>query len=282
MNWRRLLTVVGLGIFVWYVSREWPHLKSALLGIRELSSIWIVALLLLVSGFYCLTTLATQTSLRFFQQSFAWRQLLAIGLESVYLNSIVPSGGLAGISPLLERAEEQHAKHKIASGYIMTTSLIVLSLVLLWLGLTLESWYRIGLVGLLIGIVLVLRRLGGRPRLAADAFLWACLANTVQFILMYLLFQAMDYPVAFSEALFVYSASMIAWYISPTPQGLGAFELAASSSLTKVGLPAGAALAIPLTYRAFVQLLPMLTGGVSYTLRRWRSHTRPSSQAVEA
>lgn len=278
MNWRRLLTVVGFGLFVWFFAREWPHLRPALVSIQRISLPWIITLLLLEISYLCLNTLATQTSLRFFGQIFSWRQLVITGLESIYLNSVVPSIGLAGIAPLWERADEQtHSKRKVVSGYIMSTSLTVLTIALLWIALTVESWYRVGLFAIIIGSILFARRLKERPKLAADAFIWAWLANTCQAIMLFCLFRAMHYHISVTSCLFVYAVSMLTWYLSPTPQGLGTFELVASTSLAHQGVPASAALAVPLTFRAFIQVLPVMVGLTSYSLRRWR-HSAPAAK----
>ena len=272
MNWRRLLTVIGLGLFIWFIVREEKHFLPAWQSIRHISIGWIIGLVTLEMCYYCFNAYATQAALAFFGQTFAWRKLLLIGMESIYLNSVVPSVGLAGLAPLWEQAvDTQQSKKLTASGYILTTVMEVTAIGILWIGLSITNPYRIALA---VGVPLLLifgPRLFKKTRYLAQSLTWAFLANACEATILFLLFRAMHYPVAVETSLFVYSVSMLAWYLSPTPQGLGTVELIASAALVKSGLPAGAALAIPLTYRLFVQLLPVVIGLISYSLRRLRS-----------
>jgi uncharacterized membrane protein YbhN (UPF0104 family) len=283
MNWRRLLTVIGLSLFVWFIVREHNNLQPAWDSVRHLSIGWLVGLLILEIGYYCFNASATQSALAFFGLVFPWRKLMLIGMETIYLNSVVPSVGLAGIAPLWEHATDTKQSKKLtASGYILTTVMEVTAISILWLGLVVSTPYRLALA---IGVPLLLL---GLPHLfrrtthLARSLTWAFLANACEATLLYFLFQAMHYPVSVETSLLVYSVSMLAWYLSPTPQGLGTVELLASAVLVKSGLPAGAALAIPLTYRLFVQLVPVTIGLISFSLRQQSTRHKLVTPALES
>ncbi len=274
MTWRRFFTVVGLGLFAWFVIREWKNLDAAWEAIRKISLGWISFLLLLEVAYYVFNAMATKASLAVMKIKFHWRKLFYIGVESIYLNSIVPSVGLAGVSPLWEYAQETNqSKKRTATGYVLTTALEVIAIGLLWVGVTVNHpsrWIFLLVIMAIIGPMFAIRK--SRP--VVIALFWAAVANTCEATLLYFLFQAMHYPVSVETALTVYSAAMLTWYLSPTPQGLGTVEIAVSALLVSKGLPSGAALAIPLVYRVFVHITPATVGLLSFTYR----HVQPSAK----
>ena len=76
---------------------------------------------------------------------------------------------------------------------------------------------------------------------------------------------------SFLDVAIVYLGAAAIGSISPTPGGLGAFEAALVTGLTKVGTPAGAAAAAVVVYRLISFWLPVLPGAVALRQLRHRA-----------
>ncbi len=82
---------------------------------------------------------------------------------------------------------------------------------------------------------------------------------------------ALDADVSFAEVGAVYLGSSLIAAAAPTPGGLGAMEAALVAGFTGVGLDAGVAVAVVLTYRLATFWLPILPGWLSFRTLQHRN-----------
>jgi phosphatidylglycerol lysyltransferase len=94
--------------------------------------------------------------------------------------------------------------------------------------------------------------------------LWSLAAHATNLAVFAAIFLAFHQPIFFSQLLVVYTTAMLLVVFSPTPQGIGIVEGAASALLISFGFATPIALAVVLLFRVYTFWLPLLLGIASF------------------
>jgi len=115
---------------------------------------------------------------------------------------------------------------------------------------------------------------------AADAIgrnLWRCVgafgialaSYAVDLASLYALFIAFRQPISFGALVAGFAVGIVFWIVSITPEGIGVVEGVMTLVYTSLGIPAGAAALVALSFRGLTFWLPLALG--FFMLRRLRS-----------
>lgn len=95
---------------------------------------------------------------------------------------------------------------------------------------------------------------------------------------LWLIFQAIDAPIAFAACFIGVSLASVTATVAPTPMGVGAFEGGLVAGLAVFGVPIDTALIGTLIYRGLSLWLPLIPG--FFILQRELLHTRKSAEGM--
>lgn len=96
---------------------------------------------------------------------------------------------------------------------------------------------------------------------------------------LWLIFQAIDAPIAFAACFIGVSLASVTATVAPTPMGVGAFEGGLVAGLAVFGVPVETALIGTLIYRGLSLWLPLIPG--FFVLQRELLHTQKNAGATE-
>lgn len=121
MKTPRILNLIGITLFAWLAWRERASLYQFAVIARQINPLW----LLLVAGiqiiYYIPYSQIYKYSLRLFGFEATAKQLFPIGFVAMFVNSVVPAGGLAGVVPMRELAvRTNQSATRAALGYVFT------------------------------------------------------------------------------------------------------------------------------------------------------------------
>jgi len=118
-----------------------------------------------------------------------------------------------------------------------------------------------------------------RPGALSLTVFVALLAHGVNLLSLYTIFLAFQEPAHLGILLVGYAMTILFTIVSPTPNGVGVVEGLLPVIYLSMGLPAGSATVISLTYRGITFWLPMLAGFL--LLRRLKLFTAPERSLAE-
>lgn len=99
------------------------------------------------------------------------------------------------------------------------------------------------------------------------------IANTLlQLMAFYLVLQAFDANISFSEASVIFTGGIAAIAATPTPGGIGGAELGLAAGFVAYGVPAAESLTLALGYRLVTYWLPLVAGIAATAYARKRAY----------
>lgn len=143
MSTSRFFSLLGLSLFGWLIYRERESLHQFLMLARSINPLWLLLLALLQLIYYLPLTQSYRYSMRIFGFKASSIDIYPIGFVAMFLNSVVPSAGLAGIVPLRELAiYKKQRPAPAAIGYVFAGLMELMIVILMVIAIPLLLNYQ--------------------------------------------------------------------------------------------------------------------------------------------
>lgn len=260
------LAVLGAATWVLVQQVDAVQVQRTLAGLRPSLLAGVVVLEVLAFG-----SLAQvyRTTYRLTGGTIPWQEAVAASMGAFTLTQLLPGGGAAGAVYVAQRLRRTGASTGVAAATVVLTGLVMMGTLGVVVGLTtgglaLAAGRHLAAVaaglGATVAVVLalvVLRRVGGRPRGLLEPTAWAAGKWLVDAMVLTLVAHALGVRASVATILVALGVANLVAALPLTPGGIGFVEAGMAGVLVAFGVDPVSASLTAVSYRVVAQWLPV-------------------------